>query len=396
MSTSARSHPREPGGERGLREGGTPALSMPFIDNPLRHTLVVGKTGTGKSTLLAAIAREYIALGWGLAVIDPHGDLAAEVESAVPRCRRNDVVRFDAARTTSCPGLNPLRSSKPEARGLVCSGLLATMRKIWPESWGPRTEHILRHTLLALLEVRSATLADAPRMLVDVRRRDWVLRQVKDVEVLRFWTEEFPGYGARLEAEATAPVLNKLGALLASQTLRAIVTRRRPTLDPAGLIDRGRIVLASLPKGRIGEDAAHLLGSLLVGSIGTAAIARAGTPPAARRPFLLIVDEATSFAIEPLLGLSAEARKFGLGLVLATQSVAALAPEVRAALLGNVGTLVVFQLGADDALQFSHEFADDFGVRSLTRLGVGEMVLRSGASAPVLVNEYGRWNATPG
>lgn len=379
-----------------LAGGRIPGLCMPIIDNPLRHALVVGKTGTGKSTLLASVAREYIAAGWGIAVIDPHGDLVAEVDAAVPRCRRNDVVRFDATREASCPGLNPLRLRAPEARGIVCSNLLAIMRKIWPDSWGPRTEHILRHTILALLEVRSATLADAPRMLVDRARRDWVLRQASDVEVLRFWTHEFPGYGPRLEAEATAPVLNKLGALLASPVVRALVTKRRPALDAKLIMDRGRIVLASLPKGSIGEDAAYLLGSLLLGSLGEAALSRAGMPRESRRPFLLIADEATSFAIEPLLSLSAEARKFGLGLVLATQSVSALAPEVRAALLGNVGTLMVFQLGADDALQFSREFADDFGVRTLTRLGVGEMVVRSGAGAPVLVNAHGRFSATPG
>jgi len=364
---------------------------MNFPQDPLRHTLVVGKTGTGKSTLLANVAKDFIERDWGICVIDPHGDLAGDILSAVPRRRRNDVVVVDAVQA-DCPGLNPLAVRSGQDASLAVSAILATMRKVWPDNWGPRTEHILRHALTSLTDVRGATLEDAARMLVDERHRRWVVRQVKDPIVHRFWSEEFPGYGARLMAEATAPVLNKLGALLGSPAIRAFVTKTRPRLDVAKALDRGRIVVVSVPKGRIGEDASRLIGSLILGAVQHAVLARANLPQERRRPTLLVVDEATSFAIEPLLELTAEARKFGLGLVLATQSVAALDATTRSSLLGNVGTLACFQTGAEDAEIFTKEFADDFGIRKLTRLAIGEMVVRSGCSAPVLVNEHGTWN----
>ena len=364
---------------------------MITILDPLRHTLVVGKTGTGKSTLLAKVAADFIEAGWGLCLIDPHGDLAEDVTNNVPRRRRNDVVIVDAARG-DCPGMNPLAAVLGQDPSLVVSALLATMRKVWPDNWGPRTEHILRHAFGALVEIRGATLEDAARMLVDDRHRRWVVRQVNDEVVWRFWNEEFPGYGARLMAEATAPVLNKLGALLGSPAIRAFVTKTRPKLNIARALERGRVVVVSVPKGRIGEDAARLIGSLILGAVQHAVLARSNVPRDERRPMLLVVDEATSFAVEPLLELTAEARKFGLGLVLATQSVSALEPATRLALLGNVGTLVCFQQGATDAEVFAKEFAEDFGVRALTRLGVGELIVRSGSGAPALVNKHGSWN----
>ena len=364
---------------------------MTFPKDPLRHTLVVGKTGTGKSTLLAKVAADFIEADWGLCLVDPHGDLAQDVLTIVPRRRRNDLVVVDAARD-DCPGLNPLIVFPGQQPSLAVSSLIATMRKVWPDNWGPRTEHILRHAFSALVQVRGATLEDATRMLVDDRHRRWVVRQVDDEIVSRFWNEEFPGYGARLMAEATAPVLNKLGALLGSPAIRAFVTKTRPKLDIARALERGRIIVVSVPKGRIGEDAARLIGSLILGAVQHAVLARSNVSRDDRRPMLLVVDEATSFAVEPLLELTAEARKFGLGLVLATQSVSALEPATRFALLGNVGTLVCFQTGAEDADIFTKEFADDFGIRVLTRLGVGEMVVRSGSGAPVLVNKHGTWN----
>jgi DNA helicase HerA-like ATPase len=358
-----------------------PSLAL-TIEDRLRHVLVVGKTGMGKSTLLRSLCRRDIAEGHGLLLVDPHGDLAEQVLADLPRRRRNDLVVFDAKNPGTCPGLNPLRAVAPESRALVVSNVLATMRKLWPEFWGPRTEHVLRHALLALTEVRGATLIDAQRMLVDDKRRRSVLRQVTDEGVLWFWAQEFASYGKNLTAEATAPVLNKLGALLASPVVRAVVTKARPLVDARMAMDRGRVVVASLPKGRVGEDAALLMGGLLLGAFQHAAMARADLPPEERRPFFLVIDEATSFATGPFLGMIAEARKYGVGLVLATQSLAVLPDDVRAALLGNVGTLVVFRVGGDDALILGREFGGDYGADNLMRLDVGEMIVRVGATLP--------------
>jgi energy-coupling factor transporter ATP-binding protein EcfA2 len=348
------------------------------VDARLRHVLVVGKTGSGKSTLLAALARRDMAQGHGLLLIDPHGDLARDVAMFVPRKRKNDLRPFDATDPAHCPGLNPLHAGPGDDHALVASNVLSLMRHAWPDFWGPRTEHVLRHALLALLDVRGATLMDARRMLVDERYRRVVLRQAKDDLVREFWALEFPGYGKQLGADATAPVLNKLGAMLSEGVVRTVVTRRRPRLDAAKAMDRGAIVVASLPKGQIGEDASRLLGGLLLSRFGQAALGRAALPQAARRPFHILVDEAGSFAPDPILGLVAEGRKFGVGLVLATQSLAAMVPEVRAALLGNVGTLVSFRVGADDADILSREFVHDIAPEHLMRLSTGEMVVREG------------------
>ena len=333
-----------------------PSPSLPAValarslDTRLLHTLVVGKTGQGKSTLLAALAAEDARAGRGFLLVDPHGDLAKQVLAEIPRRRKNDVVLFNATEPGTCPGLNPLRQLEPRDRALVVSNILATMKKLWgAEAWGPRTEHLLRHALLALTEVRGATLADARALLVDPKRRDSILRQVKDPQVVDFWAREFVGYGKAFQAEITAAPLNKLGALLASGVVREIVTKTRPRLDARKLIDRGAIVLASLPKGQIGEDATLLLGGLLLGAFQHAALGRADVSRSERRPFFMLVDEVGSFATPPLLGLVAEARKFGVGLVLALQSLAVLEAPVRHALLGNVGTLVSFRVGAENA-----------------------------------------------
>lgn len=244
---------------------------------------------------------------------------------------------------------------------------------------------MLRETLLALTEVRGATLDDARLMLFDDAHRRWVLRQVTDTHVQTFWAKEFTGYGKAFGAEVTAPILNKLGGLLPSPPLRHIITKRRPMLDAERVMNRGRVVLASLTKGLIGEDAALVLGGLLLGAFQQATLARAKVAPPARTPFFLIVDEAGSFAARPLLELLAEARKYEVALVVATQSLAVLEDPVRAALLGNVGTLVSFRLGVEDAEIVSKEIRSEVAPEHLQRLGVGEMVVQSGVKRAVIV-----------
>jgi type IV secretory pathway TraG/TraD family ATPase VirD4 len=320
------------------------------------HTLLVGKTGSGKSTLLKARATRVMAAGHGLLLVDPHGDLVDELLTLVPKRRKNDLVLFDP-RTGECPGLNPLRNVPSSGRTLVISGIIATMRKIWPDAWGPRTEHLLRYTLLALCEVRGATLTLARDVLSDEKQRNWVLKQCKDDETIRFWVQEFMGYDKRLQSDAVAPPLNKLGAFIAHRGIRTILEKRRPVLDPARCLERSRIVLARLSKGAIGEDGAVLLGGLLLGSFQRAIMAREALPREERTPFHVMVDEVSSFATKPFLELLAEARKYGISLSLATQSMAAMDPDVRAAILGNIGELVAFRVGAEDAALLQKEFA---------------------------------------
>lgn len=361
----------------------TPMFRLP-VEDRLRHVLVVGKTGMGKSTFMRDLVLGDIQHGTGVLLVDPHGDLANDVRQHIPRHRRNDLVFFDAANPPACPGLNPLRNVDPGARSLVVSNMLATMRKIWPDHWGPRTEHLLRHALLALTYVRGATLEDVPSLLLDERARRSVLRQVKDSRVQSFFAVELASYAKPFLSEILAPILNKVGALLATEAAAVVITKRRPVLNARKAMDRSAVVLASLPKGRIGEDGALFLGGLLLSAFQHAALSRADLPQSARTRFHLLVDEVQSFATGPLLGLIAEARKYGLGLVMATQSLSAMDPDVRATLLGNAGTLVSFRLGADDADLVAREFVHEFEAAHLMRLAVGEMVVRVGNARPAL------------
>ncbi|MCC7540583.1 MAG: type IV secretion system DNA-binding domain-containing protein [Deltaproteobacteria bacterium] len=342
--------------------------------------LVVGKTGAGKSTLLRALLHREAVTGRAAALIDPHGDLADEVLADLPRFRRNDLVLLDPTEST-CRGLNPLRGLSAGARHLVVANVLAAIRKLFPDNaWGARTEHLLRHALLAAAEVRGGTIADAARMLYDDDHRAWILRQVADPGVLGFWTREFAGYGKSFAAEAAAAPANKLGALLSSPPVSSVLTKTRPRLDMAKALARSAFVVARLSKGALGEEAARFLGGLVLGMFQSAIFARAATPPASRKRVTLVVDEATSLPETILLELLAEGRKFGASIIVATQGLAALPPDVRAGLLANAGAIVAFRVGGDDAEILNREFAGEFGPVTLTSLATGEMVVRVGAS----------------
>jgi hypothetical protein len=355
-------------------------------ENRLLHMLICGKTGMGKSTLLKEIALRDAASGYGFILVDPHGDLASEVLEALPRRRRNDIVHFDAAGPSTCPGLNPLRAVAPADRALVTSNIISTFRRLFDAGlWGPRTEHLLRHVILALLEVRGATLADARDMLVDERRRGVILREVRDPHVRDFWMQEIVGLDKRFQAEITAPLLNKIGAVIGHPLVREIVTKSRPRVDARKLMDRGAIVIASLPRGRLGEDGTALLGGLLLGAFQQAALGRADLRRRDRRPFFILVDELGAFAAAPLLSLIAEARKFSVGLVLATQSIAVLEPPVRTMVLGNAGTLVSFRLGAEDAQIVSDELVHEVEAAHLQRLALHECAVRTGGGRSVVL-----------
>lgn len=340
------------------------------------HTLLVGTTGSGKSTWLRSHLLQVMNRGHGCLLLDPHGDLVDAVLALVPRFRLSDVRLFDPTKP-NCPGLNPFRSVPEAVRPLAVVNLLSAMRKLFgADAFGPRTDHLLRHTFLALCEVRGATLQDALALLVDERRRTALLKQVRDPQVLRFWFQEFPSYSKQLQGDAIAAPANKLGALVTLGAVRQVVLRSKPRLDVPRVLARQQLVLARLAKGEIGEDGALFLGGLLVGAFQAAIMARASLPPEARRPFEIVIDEAGSFAAAPLLQLLAEARKYGVALTLATQSVAVLEPRVRAAILGNVGSLQVFRVGGEDAELLGPELAHEYGVRTLTSLGVGERVVR--------------------
>lgn len=341
-----------------------------------RHLYVIGKTGAGKTVLLERLLIAQIRAGMGVALLDPHGDLVERVLDFIPRHRTNDVVLFDPADVEHPMGLNVLEHVAADKRPLVASAVLSVFRKAFAEFWGPRLEHLFRNCLLALLEVRGTTLLGVMRLLVDESYRSHIVARITDPLVRFFWTCEWTSYPKPFLSEIIAPVLNKLGAVLTNPLLRNIVGQPKSTFSCADVMDTGRIFLANLSKGTIGEDASALLGAALVTRFQLAAYARAAVPPADRRPFTLYVDEFASFTSPSFNEILSEARKFGLALVLAHQYLGQLDDSLRQAVIGNMGSLVAFRVGAEDAEQLAKEFDPELTARDLTRLGPHQIALR--------------------
>jgi hypothetical protein len=318
-------------------------------DDRRRHLYVVGKTGMGKSTLLLNLLSSDIVSGRGCCLVDPHGDLAEALLAHVPPKRTNDVILFDAGDQNHPLAFNPLADCDPQARPLVASGMLAAFKKLYGDSWGPRLEHIFRNCLLALLEMPDASLVSLVQLLGDAGYRRSIVNRVRDPVVRAFWLNEFAGMPAKFQAEAIAPIQNKVGQFVSSPLLRHILGQSHSTIDLRQIMDRGQVLIVNLSKGRVGEDASSLLGSLLITSLQLAAMSRADVREDQRPDFHLYVDEFQHFATESFASVLSEARKYRLSLTLANQYLSQMDETTAAAVFGNVGSLVSFQVGAADA-----------------------------------------------
>jgi hypothetical protein len=338
------------------------------LDDRRRHLALLGKTGMGKSTLLERLAASDILANRGVALIDPHGDLADHLLTAIPKCRTNDVLLFDAGDRAFPIAFNPLSHTRADDRPLVASGVISAFRKLYPEFWGPRLEHIFRNVLLALLELPDTSLLSAVRMLGDARYRADIVARLRDPAVRAFWTQEFSAQHPKFQAEAIAPIQNKVGQLVTSPILRCILGQPKTALDLRRVMDRGQILIVNLSKGRIGEDASNLLGSLLISSIQLAAMARADTAEERRRDFFLYVDEVQNFATESFATILSEARKYRLSLTVANQYLAQLDDSTLHALFGNLGTLIAFQAGVKDAEILSEQLGQELTPQDLLML----------------------------
>ncbi|HTV30645.1 MAG TPA: type IV secretory system conjugative DNA transfer family protein [Xanthobacteraceae bacterium] len=334
----------------------------------LLHMYVVGQTGVGKSTLLETLAWQDFQAGRGFSFVDPHGDLVSLLAERMVAAAPERIVYLNACDPWLPYGYNPLRRVREDKIPLAVSGLLETLKKLWPDAWGVRMEHILRNALYALLERDGSTLPDILMLFSDEDFRKAITRSIGNDVVKRFWTEEFENYPARLRAEACAPIQNKLGALLANPTLHRILVKPDIDLHFRKLMDEGLILLVNVSKGRLGEECSLLLGSLVASTIGLAAFSRAETDPSARRPHFLYLDEFHNFTTLMLASMMGELRKYGLGLVLAHQYLQQLEPDIRHAVLGNAGTLVSFRVGPEDATLLADEFQPIFGVLDLLYL----------------------------
>ena len=340
------------------------------------HMHIIGKTGTGKSTLLETLFEQDLQAGRGCALIDPHGDLAGRVIARVPSWRQSDLVYVNLPDPSQPYGYNPLTHVTPECRSLVASGIMELFEKMWPNAWGQRMEHILRNSLLALLDFPEANFADILRLYADKSFRHAVIASTANEQVRNFWRTEYPKYTYRYQAEAIAPIQNKVGAFLADKRLYRFFVEPEHPLRFRQIMDEGKILIVNLAKGQIGADSASLAGGLIVTAISLAAFSRASLPQDRRNPFYVYVDEFQTFTTLTVANMTAELRKYGIGLVLAHQYFHQLEPDVLHAVLGNAGTLIAFRVGAEDAAYLAREFEPIFATDDFLRLPNYRIYLR--------------------
>lgn len=344
-----------------------------------KHIYVIGKTGMGKSTLLENMAIQDIKNGNGIAFIDPHGGTAEKLLEYVPKERVKDVLYFAPFDTDNPIAFNVMEDVGADKRHLVVNGLMSVFEKIWEDAWSARMAYILQNTLLALLEYPGATLLAVNRMYTDKKFREKVVANVTDVSVKSFWIDEYAKYTDKYAQEATPAIQNKIGQFAGNPLIRNIIGQPKSSFNLREIMDNKKIMIVNLSKGRVGEGNARLLGSMLVTKIYLAAMSRSDEKAAnlAKLPqFYLFVDEFQSFADRSFADILSEARKYKLNLTMAHQYIEQMEEEVREAVFGNVGTMIVFRVGAYDADVLEKEFAPVFTAEDLVNLGLRQIYLK--------------------
>ena len=355
-------------------------ISLPDLR---QHIYVIGKTGSGKTTMLRNMIIQHIALGHGVGLIDPHGDLAEELLNHIPRWRTDHLVYFNPSDLEFPVAFNLLANVPKDERHLVASGIVGAFKSIWPDSWGPRMEYILYNAIAALLDCQNTSLLGVNRMLTDEKYRAWVIRQIQDPFIKEFWEHEFAIYDERFRREAIAPIQNKLGQFMLNPVIRNILGQVKCKLSFPFIMDNQRLFIANLSKGKIGHDKANLLGSLLTTQFQLAAMRRAGQSENERRDFYLFIDEFQNFTTDSFAAILAEARKYRLCLTLSHQYVDQIPLPIRQAVFGNVGTLFSFRVGNTDAEVLQKEFANTFIAQQfvdLERFNVFSKILENGTN----------------
>lgn len=346
------------------------------VNDSLRHLHVLGPTGTGKSTLLAGLIIQDLQAGRGCLVVDPKGDLVSDVLSRVPVERVDDVVVLDPADVTAPVGLNPLAtvSNNPAARQLAADSVLAVFHQLYADSWGPRTQDILHASLLTLARRSDASLIMLPLLLTNPGFRRSMTGSINDPIALGPFWAWYENLSDGERAQAIAPVMNKLRAVLMRPAMRAVLGQVRPKFNIRQVFTEGKILLVSLAKGTVGQEASALLGSLVVAQAWQATLERAAVPAAQRRPVMIYVDEVQEYLHLPtdLADGLAQARGLGVGFTLAHQFLGQLTPTMRAALLSNVRSTVCFGLSTDDALVMARG-AERLEAEDFTTLGSFEI-----------------------
>lgn len=346
------------------------------IDDRRRHMYVIGKSGMGKSELLKNLAIQDIQDGRGLCLMDPHGDLINDLLDYIPQERIKDVVYINPADMQFPVAFNVMERVGFDQRHLVADGMMAVFKKIWVDQWSARMEYILNYTILALLEAEGSTLLGVNRMLADKDYRKKIVDQVTDSEVKAFWQQEFAKYTDKFATEATAAIQNKIGQFVSNPLIRNLIGQVKSSFNMREAMDQNKVILVDISKGRIGEDASRLLGAMIITKVQLAAMSRVDIPRHERADFTLLVDEFQNFATGSFASILSEARKFNLSLIIAHQYVKQLDETVADAVFGNVGTLISFRVGAEDAELLEKEFMPEFEATDIVNLGFRQMYLK--------------------
>jgi CxxC-x17-CxxC domain-containing protein len=354
------------------------------LDDRRRHMYLAGKTGMGKSNLLENMAIQDIQAGNGVAFIDPHGEAAEKILDYIPSWRVNDVIYFNPGDVAYPTAFNVMEITNPEHRNLIAAGLMAVFKKIWPDVWSARMEYILNNTILALLEYPNATLLAINRMFSDPDFRAKVVEKVTDPIIKAFWVNEYARYNQKYEQESTAAIQNKIGQFIANPLMRNIIGQVKSSIDMRKIMDEKKILIVNISKGMVGEDASRLFGAMLITKLQLAAMSRQNIPEEQRTDFFCYVDEFQNFATDSFVNILSEARKYRLSLILANQYLGQLdemgaggkISRVRDAVFGNIGTIIVFRVGAEDAEFLEPEFAPEIVIEDFVNLGKYHIYLK--------------------
>lgn len=350
-----------------------------------RHLYIVGKSGTGKSKLLEKLISDDIKAGKGVCVIDPHGDLIQALLYHIPEERVDDLVYFNPADLEFPIAFNPIANVSREFKQQVAQGMIEIFKKFFGADWSPKIEHVFRFTVLALLDYKKATLMGMQKMLTDRPYRQVVISEIQDHVVKKFWANEFSSWSEKFDNEAIVPLVNKLGQFLSNEMVRNIVSQTQNKIDFGDIMNNQRILLVELSKGKLGEENSALLGSLIITKIEQTGMARAFVSAQERKDFYLYVDEFQNFATKTFDNILSEARKYKLNLTISHQYLGQLLSSTRETVFGNVGSIITFRLGAEDAGYIANEFTPRFTAYDVMNLGVREMYVKmsiAGVVAP--------------
>lgn len=343
-----------------------------------RHIYIIGKTGTGKTTLIANMAIADMRNGEGVGIIDPHGDLCDIILDYIPSHRLNDVVYLDPSDIDHTFYLNALELKQTDLthKNLVTSGIVSIFNKLYAFSWGPRLEYILRNAVATLVETPGTTLVQLPDLLSNDVFRAKIVEKLTDPVLKNFWLYEFNKADPRTRSEWISPILNKVGQFVSSPIIRTIIGNPHSTVDLERIMNEGKIVILNLAQGKIGEDNATLLGAMFITKMQLYAMNRAHIPEEQRRDFYLFVDEFQNFATDSFAKILSEARKYRLDLTVANQYIGQVPEELQKAIFGNVGTLISFVVGAADAIWLFKEFSEVYKEGDLVALGKYQTVMK--------------------